>query len=163
MVHDMNSPRPITEAQFRLLKPLARWMSWWHVLFYRLSGGSLGRRFNGSDVCLVHMKGAKSGRDLQLPLMYVPFEDGVILVASFAGGPRHPAWYYNLVAYPDIAVEWNGQRKLLTATRASPEEKAEVWALCCRNYQDFDLYQNRTQRDIPVFICRPKPSHTPNP
>ena len=152
----MNAPRPISDAQFRILKPLARWMSFWHLLFYRLSGGSVGTRFNGGDVCVVHMTGAKSGRALQLPLMYVPYEDGVILVASFAGGPQHPAWYHNLVAHPAIEVEWQGQRKALIAHRASPGEKAVVWDLCCHHYPDFDLYQKRTQRDIPVFICRPR-------
>jgi deazaflavin-dependent oxidoreductase (nitroreductase family) len=86
----------------------------------------------------------------------VPYKDGVILVASFAGGPKHPVWYYNLVAHPQIEVTLKGERKTLIARRASSEEKAAVWPLCCSHYKDFDLYQRRTPRDIPVFICEPR-------
>jgi F420H(2)-dependent quinone reductase len=149
----MTTPRPISEIQYRLMKPLARLLSRAQVALYRVSGGRLGARFGGGDVCVVHMVGAKSGRKLEMPLMYVPYREGVILVASFAGGPHHPSWYYNLVAQPRIEVEWGGQRKVLVARRATGEEKAAVWPLCCRQYPDFDLYQRRTPRDIPVFIC----------
>lgn len=154
----MSDPRPFSAFEFALLKPLAHWMSRCHIAMYRLSGATLGTRFGGGDVCVVHMTGAKSGRAIELPLMYVPHGDGVILVASFAGGPQHPAWYYNLVAHPKIEVEWRGQRKALVARRASPGEKAQVWPLCCAHYRDFDLYQRRTNRDIPVFICEPEPA-----
>lgn len=151
----MSHPKPITEWQFSLLKPIARWMSAVHTAIYRASSGGLGGRFGGGDVCLVRMTGARSGRELEIPLMYVPYREGVILVASFAGAPRHPAWYYNLVAHPQIDVTWKKQSKRLVARRATPAEKAEVWPLCCQHYRDFDLYQRRTGRDIPVFICEP--------
>lgn len=151
----MSTPRPISEIQYRVMKPFARLLSRLHVGLRRVSGGRLGGRFRGGDVCVVHMTGAKSGRHLEQPLMYVPYREGVILVASFAGAPHHPSWYHNLVAQPRIEVEWGGQRKTLIARRASAEEKATVWPLCCRHYPDFDLYQRRTPRDIPVFICEP--------
>lgn len=151
----MRTPRPITEWQLALLKPLARWMSAIHTALYRMSAGGLGGRFGGGDVCLVRMVGARSRREMEIPLMYVPYRDGVILVASFAGAPRHPSWYHNLVANPRIEVTWKNQRKTLLARRASAEEKAAVWPLCCQHYKDFDLYQRRTGRDIPVFICEP--------
>ena len=152
----MNTPRPISDFEFSLLKPMARWMSAVHTALYRMSGGALFNRFGGGEVCLVKMMGAKSGREIELPLMYVPYKDGVILVASFAGGPKHPVWYYNLVAHPQIEVTLKGERKTLIARRASSEEKAAVWPLCCSHYKDFDLYQRRTPRDIPVFICEPR-------
>ena len=151
----MSHPKPITEWQFSLLKPIARWMSAVHTAIYRASSGGLGGRFGGGDVCLVRMTGARSGRELEIPLMYVPYREGVILVASFAGAPRHPAWYYNLVAHPQIDVTWKKQSKRLVARQATSAEKAEVWPLCCQHYRDFDLYQRRTGRDIPVFICEP--------
>jgi len=151
----MNTPRPISESEYRIMKPFARLLSRFHVGLYRLSGGRLGSRFGGGEVCVVHMTGARSGRQIELPLMYVPYREGVILVASFAGGPHHPAWYHNLVAHPHIDVEWNGQRKALVARRADAAEKAAVWPLCVAQYKDFDLYQRRTPRDIPVFICEP--------
>ena len=72
-----------------------------------------------------------------------------------AGAPRHPQWYYNLVRYPDIEVNIRGERLRLVARLATDAEKAEVWPLCCKHYPDFERYQQRTSRDIPVFICAP--------
>ncbi|MGH8596880.1 MAG: nitroreductase family deazaflavin-dependent oxidoreductase [Gammaproteobacteria bacterium] len=148
-------PRPITETQLRLTKPFIQFFSNLNVWLYKWSNGALMDKFGGGDVCVVQMIGAKSGLPRELPLMYVPYKEGVILVASLAGGPRHPTWYYNLVAHPEIEVNLRGKRKALVARRASSAEKAAVWPLCCRHYRNFDLYQRRTTRDIPVFICEP--------
>ena len=112
-------------------------------------------RFGGGDVCLVRMTGAKSGKVREIPLMYVPYNDGVILVASMAGSPKHPTWYYNLVTHPEIEVTVHGKAMQLVARQANDEEKAEIWPRCCERYKDFDLYQRRTPRNIPVFICEP--------
>lgn len=150
-----SNPRPITELEYRVMKPFARLLSRVQIALYRLSGGKFGARYRGGDICVVHMMGAKSGRNLELPLMYVPYRAGAILVASFAGGPHYPSWYHNLIAQPRVEVEWGGQRKSLVARRASREEKATVWPLCCEHYPAFDMYQRRTQRDIPEFICAP--------
>jgi deazaflavin-dependent oxidoreductase (nitroreductase family) len=90
--------------------------------------------------------------------MYVPYHDGVILVASLGGALRHPTWYHNLVANPDIEVQVKGDTLVLRARQASAQEKAEVWPVCVEHYPDYDLYQRRTQRDIPVFICEPRPA-----
>lgn len=139
----------------RFMKPFAQWFSWLNVLTYRWTGGLLGSRFGGGEVCLVKMTGAKSGRTIELPLMYVPYGEGVVLVASFAGAPKHPQWYYNLVRHPNIEVTVGGRTRALVARLATPEEKAAVWPLCCEHYADYDLYQRRTDRDIPVFICEP--------
>jgi deazaflavin-dependent oxidoreductase (nitroreductase family) len=112
--------------------------------------------FAGRDICVASMIGAKSGKQRDVPLMYVPYQDGVILVASLGGAPRHPTWYYNLVKNPDIDVYVKGEKLALRARRASPEEKARVWPICCEHYPDYATYQARTERDIPVFICEPR-------
>jgi len=70
-----------------LLKTVARV----HVLLHRLSGGRAFNTLSGDEVCFVTMKGAKSGRTLTIPLMYVPYRDGLLLVASLGGAPRNPA------------------------------------------------------------------------
>jgi F420H(2)-dependent quinone reductase len=113
-------------------------------------------KFAGRDICVVTMKGAKSGKQRHVPLMYVPHQGGVILVASLGGAPKHPTWYYNLVANPDIEVQVRHRVLPLRARRASAEEKAGVWPTCVECYPDYDLYQRRTKRDIPVFICEPR-------
>ena len=127
-----------------------------HVLVNSLSGGRLLNKVGPDDVCFITMTGAKSGRRITIPLMYVPWKDGVILVASLGGAPRHPTWYYNLVAHPDIEVLVRSDRLKLRARRASAEEKAEVWPICCDAYPDYAQYQRRTDRDIPVFLCEPR-------
>ena len=101
------------------------------------------------------MKGARTGLTKDFPLMYVPYKNGIVLVASLAGAPRHPVWYHNLIKHPEFEVTVGHTTRNLVARIASAEEKARVWPLCCRVYPDFALYQRRTERDIPVFICEP--------
>ncbi|MCL4104464.1 UNVERIFIED_CONTAM: hypothetical protein GTU68_047426 [Idotea baltica] len=107
----------------------------------------------GLPIVLVKMKGAKSGKMKTIPLMYVPHDKGVILVASQGGAPKHPVWYHNLVKNPQIEVTQGGRRMALTARRVSDAEKAELWPTCCEYYPPFQQYQNRTERNIPVFLC----------
>jgi len=123
---------------------------------YRLTNGRVLGKLNGYDVCLVTMTGAKSGKQRVIPLMYVPYKDGVIIVASQGGAPKNPVWFNNLVANPDIEVQYKAKKMQLRARRADADEKAAVWPVCCEHYPDYDLYQNRTGRDIPVFICEPR-------
>jgi deazaflavin-dependent oxidoreductase (nitroreductase family) len=149
-------PRPITETQTKVIKwlmtPFSRFNAWRYI---QSKGSSMGT-FAGRDICVASMIGAKSGKRRDVPLMYVPYRDGVILVASLGGAPRHPTWYYNLVKNPDIDVYVKGEKLALRARRASPEEKAQVWPICCEHYPDYATYQARTDRDIPVFICEPR-------
>jgi F420H(2)-dependent quinone reductase len=149
-------PRPITLFQMKLLKLFMAPYSRWNAGRYLKSEGTSMGKFAGRDICVVTMKGAKSGQTRHVPLMYVPHKDGVILVASLGGAPKHPTWYYNLVANPDIEVQVRDRVLPLRARRASAEEKAEVWPTCVECYPDYDLYQRRTKRDIPVFICEPR-------
>ena len=149
-------PRPITETQTQVIKwlmtPFSRFNAWRYI---QSKGASMGS-FAGRDICVASMIGAKSGKQRDVPLMYVPYHDGVILVASLGGAPKHPTWYYNLVKNPDIDVYVKGEKLTLRARRASPEEKAQVWPICCEHYPDYANYQARTDRDIPVFICEPR-------
>ncbi len=151
----MGTARPITETQMRLIKPGLRLFTRLHVFLYKLSGGRLFHTMGGGEICIVTMKGAKSGHTKDFPLMYVPYKNGMVLVASLAGAPRHPVWYHNLVKNPEFEVTVGRETRKLVARIASAGEKAEVWPLCCQVYPDFELYQSRTNRDIPVFICEP--------
>lgn len=126
-----------------------------HVFLHRLTGGRYFNSLGGDEVCFVTMKGAKSGRMLTIPLMYVPHGDGVLLVASLGGAPNNPVWYHNLVAHPDIEVSHRGRRMKLRARLASPEEKPQLWPICDRHYEPYADYRKRTTRDIPIFVCEP--------
>ena len=141
--------------------PPPRWlvkaMTRVHVFLNRVAGGRLFNSLRGDDVCFVTMTGAKSGRTLTIPLMYVPYRDGVLLVASLGGAPRNPAWYHNLVKHPEIAVSHRRRRMKLRARLANPEEKPELWPICDRHYAPYADYRKRTTRDIPIFVCEPAP------
>ena len=126
-----------------------------HVLLNRLSGGRLLNSLGGDEVCFVTMTGARSGRVLTIPLMYVPYRDGVLLVASMGGAPRNPVWYGNLVKHPEIEVRHRGRRMKLRARLATADEKPGLWPLCDQHYAPFAEYRRRTSRDIPMFVCEP--------
>lgn len=127
-----------------------------HVLLHRLSGGRWFNRLGGDEVCFVTMTGAKSGRRLTIPLMYVPHGEGVLLVASQGGAPRNPVWYHNLVKHPEIEVNHRGRRMQLRARLARPDEKPALWPICDRHYAPYAEYRQRTTRDIPIFVCEPR-------
>ena len=111
----MNNPRPITETQLRLVKPFLKWFTRLNVRIYQWTGGRLFNRIGGGEICIVTMTGAKSGLPREFPLIYVAYQDGIVLVASFAGGPNHPTWYYNLIAHPEIEVTVRERRFKLIA------------------------------------------------
>jgi F420H(2)-dependent quinone reductase len=128
-----------------------------HVFLSRLSGGRAFNTLGGDEVCFVTMRGAKSGRRLTIPLMYVPHGDGVLLVASAGGAPRNPTWYANLVKHPDIEVRHRTDKSLkLRARLARAEEKSALWPICDASYAPYADYRARTTRDIPIFVCEPR-------
>jgi len=139
--------------------PPPRWiikaMTRTHVFLHRLTGGRAFNRLGGDDVCFVTMKGARSGRTRTIPLMYVPYREGVLLVASQGGAPRNPVWYNNLVQHPDIEVSHRGRRMRLRARLATADEKPALWPICDRHYAPYADYRRRTTRDIPIFVCEP--------
>ena len=146
-----------TGAQFPhwIIKAFARSQ----VFLNRLSGGRLFNSFGGREICFVTMKGAKSGRTLTLPLMYVPYGDGVLLVASLGGAPSNPVWYHNLVKYPEIVVRHRRSSMKLRARLATHEEKSLLWPVCDQYYPAYADYRKLTTRDIPIFVCEPRPAN----
>ena len=148
--------KPISPFQLKLIKLFGGAFTRWSAGRYKNTNGSSMSKFGGKDVCVVTMTGAKSGKPRSVPLMHVPYGEGVILVASMLGAEEHPSWYHNLVANPDIDVQVKGQVHKLRARRASTEEKTAVWPTCVEYWPDYEKYQDRTDRDIPVFICEPR-------
>jgi len=129
-----------------------------NVIVYRLSGGRLMNRREGAPICVVTMTGRKSGRKKSICLMYTPHQDDVLLVASLGGAPKHPTWYYNLKARPEIAIQIGSRRRDMVAREASAEERRALWPVVVANYRSFDTYQSLTAREIPLFVCTPKPA-----
>ena len=137
-------------------KRVIRFFTGLNVLIYRLSGGRLMNRLEGAPICLVTMTGRKSGRKKTIALMYTAHGEDVLLVASLGGAPQHPVWYYNLKAQPQIEIQVGRVRRQMLAREATPEEKRTLWPVVVANYKSFAAYQQRTTRDIPLFICAPR-------
>jgi deazaflavin-dependent oxidoreductase (nitroreductase family) len=111
---------PMTEGEFKSLRRVIKPYSRLNAFVYKLTGGRLMGTLTGRPVMLVTMKGARTGRPRTIPLMYVPYEDGVIIVASQGGAPKNPVWFNNLVQNPDIVVQYRNQKMNLRTTPRRP-------------------------------------------
>jgi deazaflavin-dependent oxidoreductase (nitroreductase family) len=151
------TPRPFTAREERLASAVIKPMSKLNTWVYRLSGGRVGGRWvRGAPVMLLTTIGRKSGQPRTTPLLYLRDGDSVVIVASKGGMSHHPLWFHNLTANPDVEVEIGSERRPMRARRASDAEKAALWPKLIAMYRDFDDYQARTTRNIPVVILSPR-------
>jgi deazaflavin-dependent oxidoreductase (nitroreductase family) len=152
-------PTKSTEADLRRAKPFMRAMTAANVFVFRISGGRWGAKFpkHGSPVGLLTTVGRKSKAKRVAPLIYLADGPRIVLVASQGGMPRHPIWYLNLEANPEVSFETreHGVRSY-RARRASAEAKQALWPRLCAVYPDYADYQARTDRDIPVVVLEPR-------
>jgi F420H(2)-dependent quinone reductase len=126
-----------------------------HVRVYRASGGRIGKLYKGSPVALVDHVGRKSGKRHTSPLIYGMDGDKVVIVASFGGARRDPAWWPNLKASPRTTVQIGSERRGVVARPATPEEKQRLWPQMVSIYAPYEDYQPKTEREIPVVLLVP--------
>lgn len=128
-----------------------------HVAAYRFTGGRVGGRMAGLPVLLLTTTGRRSGRRRTMPLLYL--EDGgrLVLVASYGGAPRHPAWYLNLKAHPEVAVTRGRRTQTMTARPASVEERERLWPQVVASCRGYASYQEKTSRQIPLVLLTASP------
>jgi deazaflavin-dependent oxidoreductase (nitroreductase family) len=149
--------RPLTSAEEWLGSLVIRLMSRLNTWLYRATGGALGARWlQGAPILLLTTTGRRSGEPRTTPLLYLRDGANVVVVASKGGMSHHPLWYRNLVAHPDVEVEIGRERQRMHARRATDAEKAALWPRLVAMYRDFDVYQTRTTRNIPVVILSPR-------
>ena len=111
----------------------------------------------GQPIVLLHNTGANSGQPRLTPLLYTAHEDKIVIVASKAGAVAHPAWYHNVVAYPDVEAEIDGVRRPMRARVAEGAERDDLWALVNDHYNGYAIYQERAGgREIPVVVLEPR-------
>ena len=87
-----------------------------------------------------------------MPLVYMPHGEDIVIVASMGGAPKSPAWFHNLKATPDTLVEVGSERRPVRARVVAGEERAELWPLLVEQYAPFAIYEQRTEREIPVVV-----------
>jgi deazaflavin-dependent oxidoreductase (nitroreductase family) len=125
------------------------------VALYESSGGTEGTTMRGLPVVVVTSRGARSGKLRKTPLMRVEHEGSYALVASQGGAPEHPTWYWNLRAHPTIELQDGPRRQDMVTREVRGEERAVWWERAVAAFGDYADYQERTDREIPVFLAEP--------
>ena len=127
-----------------------------HVQRYRETGGEVGHIWRrGAKTLLLTTRGRKSGRSTTTPLIYEADGDNYVIVASKGGAPDHPGWYRNLVKDPNVELQVKDDVFPARAHTATGEERERLWKLAARQWPDYDSYQTRTDREIPVVVLEP--------
>ena len=137
--------------------PVLRRLMAGHTFLYKASDGRVGHRFPGAPpMLLLEHVGAKSGEPRTSPLVYVDDGADVVLVASKGGYPKHPAWFHNLKANPDAAVQIGREHRPVRARVATDGERERLWPMAVATYSGYAEYQERTERQIPLVVLEPR-------
>ncbi|QUQ64756.1 nitroreductase family deazaflavin-dependent oxidoreductase [Kutzneria sp. CA-103260] len=122
---------------------------------YERSGGTEGTELRGVPVIVVTSVGSKSGKLRKNPVMRVEHDGVYAAVASQGGAPTHPVWYHNFKANPLVEVQDKTVKKDYRARELAGEERALWWGRAAQVWPDYDQYQTKTDREIPVFVLEP--------
>ena len=119
------------------------------------SGGTEGTVMRGMPVVLLTSVGAKSGKLRKTPLMRVEHDGEYAVVASLGGAPKNPVWYHNVVANPHVELQDGPAKGDYTAREVTGDDKAVWWERSVAAFPDYEGYQKKTDREIPVFVLTP--------
>jgi deazaflavin-dependent oxidoreductase (nitroreductase family) len=124
-----------------------------HVRVYRETGGERGYHWrNGTTILLLTTKGRTSGQERTTPLIHRVDGDRWVIVASKGGAPDHPGWFKNLSAEPEATIQVKDEQIPVRASVAEGEERDRLWAAMTEVWPDYDKYQKKTDRQIPVVV-----------
>ena len=126
-----------------------------HVDAYLATDGEEGHEWRGTQTLILTTTGRKSGKQRLTPLIYGRHGDDYLIVASKGGTPENPDWYHNLSANPEVEIQVKGDKMRARARTATPAEKAEMWPIMTKEWPDYDDYQTKTDRDIPIVVVEP--------
>ena len=123
-----------------------------HVRAYQETNGETGYIWNGVPILLFTTKGRKSGQPRTNAIIFTQVGDKYVIIASKGGSPTHPAWYLNILEDPSIEVQVKADKFKAKARTADGDEREELWAEAIKNWPNYDVYQSRTDRKIPVVV-----------
>ncbi|MGV0806514.1 nitroreductase family deazaflavin-dependent oxidoreductase [Mycolicibacterium setense] len=126
-----------------------------HIRKYRETDGEVGYLWNGVPTLLLSTTGRRSGAVRTSALIFARDGADYLVVASYGGAPRHPAWYHNLQAHPNAEVQVKAEHIPVTAHTATAAEKPRLWTIVAEAWPNYDVYQTRTDRDIPIVVLTP--------
>ena len=122
---------------------------------FRANAGRVGGPFEGKTLLLLHSIGARSGQERVTPVACLKDGQRYVIIASKAGAPTHPDWYYNLLAHPQVTIEVGTQTLQVRASVASEPERTRLYARMVEVMPGFADYQKKTTRVIPVILLDP--------
>ena len=125
-----------------------------HVRVYRETGGEKGYHWRGTEILLLNTTGHRSGQARTMALIHRADGDRFVVVASKGGAPDHPTWFKNLEADPEVTVQVRDEVIPVRASVAEGEERARLWSLMTEVWPDYDNYQRKTDREIPVVVLQ---------
>lgn len=120
-----------------------------------LSHGKLGTKMGQAPILILTTTGRKSGKARSVPLCYLTDADRLVVIASYGGDDRMPAWFHNLSDNPAVTVEVDGASKPMVATVADTATKARLWPEAVAMYKGYEGYQRKTEREIPLVLLSP--------
>ena len=123
-----------------------------HVRVYRETNGETGYLWNGAPILLLTMTGRKSGQKRTIPIIYTPVGDKYVIIASKGGSPTHPKWYLNVSDDPNVELQVKADVFKAKARTAQSPEREQLWAEAIKIWPNYDIYQSRTTRQIPVVV-----------
>jgi len=129
-----------------------------HVRAYQATDGAEGYLWNGVHILLLTTTGHRSGKPRTVPLIFGRDGERLLVIASKGGAPAHPHWYTNLAAQPDVTVQVQADRGPYVASTAESAERERLWAIMVEQWPNYDAYQSRTDRQIPVVVLTPRGS-----
>jgi deazaflavin-dependent oxidoreductase (nitroreductase family) len=132
-----------------------KWLSTFHKSVYRATHGRVGRRLVDNDMLLLTTTGRTTGASHTVPLLYLIDHDDLVVIASYGGRANDPEWYRNLVATPLVSAQVLGRQMAFDATTMGPDERRGWWPSIVAAYADYEVYQSRTNREIPVVRLVP--------
>jgi deazaflavin-dependent oxidoreductase (nitroreductase family) len=109
----------------------------------------------GDPIVVITSVGAKSGKLRKNPVMRVERDGKYVAIASYGGGPKHPVWYYNFLAHPEVDLQDGPTKKAYRARLLEGAERADWWQHAVETWPTYGEYQKRTEREIPVFLLEP--------
>ena len=127
-----------------------------HALLYKASGGRYGARMGWIKVALIDTVGRKSGKKRTVPIACYPYRDSVAVSASNSGQEKHPAWYLNMQANPQVMVQLGKERFAATAEEVPDEEREELWKTIVEINKHQGEYLEKVSRRIPLMWFRRK-------
>ena len=161
------TPEQLAKRKEQLAHPVVpkviKYMARAQVATFKLTRGRIGSKWRiGAGfrkpvpTLLLEHVGRKSGETYTTPLLYLRDGADLVVVASQGGLPKNPQWFYNLRAHPDTRVWLKREIRDVHARAADPAERATLWPRLVELYADFDVYQQTTDREIPVVVLSPR-------